>query len=85
MSLSTEVIVALALGVPSLLVAAVALWIVYLTYAHSREPPPSMNRIPSWPSQYPLLAPGGTWASSGFSFNGGLVAPQATARYRIYG
>lgn len=84
MPLTTEVIVALALGVPSLLVAAVALWIAYLTYTHSREPP-SMHRIPSWPSQYPSMSPRSTWASSGFMVKDGLVAPQATFRYRVNG
>ncbi|KAK8034046.1 hypothetical protein PG993_009041 [Apiospora rasikravindrae] len=58
--LSPEVIVALALGVPSLFVAVAALWIAYLAYL--RQPPgaPLHHTTPSWPTdQYPLLAPNG--------------------------
>ncbi|KAK8032649.1 hypothetical protein PG990_002383 [Apiospora arundinis] len=32
---SEEVVVALALGIPSLLVAAISLWIAFLTFTHS--------------------------------------------------
>lgn len=43
-TVSEKIVVALALGVPSLLVAATSLWITYLTYTHSRiflSPPAS--------------------------------------------
>ncbi|KAK8099861.1 hypothetical protein PG999_010235 [Apiospora kogelbergensis] len=67
--LSSEVIVALALGIPSLFVAAAALWVAYLTYAHSRDreslSSTSAVRVPSWPSQYPLLAAADAWTGNG--------------------
>lgn len=50
-TLSTEVIVSLVLGIPSLLVAGAGLAIAYLTYTRSREPndsPPATHAIPSW-------------------------------------
>ncbi|KAK8058020.1 hypothetical protein PG994_008468 [Apiospora phragmitis] len=65
--LTTEVIVALVLGVPALLVAAAALWIAYLTYAFSRESHSSLlaAHVPLWPAHYPSLFPdAGSWASS---------------------
>ncbi|KAK8065017.1 hypothetical protein PG997_011764 [Apiospora hydei] len=65
---SPEVIVALALGIPSLFVAVAALWIAYLTY--TRQSPPHVNRTTSWPPfSYPPLSPSGgsSWASSGCS------------------
>jgi hypothetical protein len=53
--LSDEVIVAIALGLPALIVAVLALWVAYLTYNgtrlqsdHHRTHTP--ERIPSWPS-----------------------------------
>ncbi|KAK8032650.1 hypothetical protein PG990_002384 [Apiospora arundinis] len=68
--LSTEVVVALALGIPSLFVAAAALWVAYLTYAYSRDrdshSSSSSARIPSWPSQYPLLAAADSWTGNGY-------------------
>ncbi|KAK8113531.1 hypothetical protein PG984_014057 [Apiospora sp. TS-2023a] len=80
--LSSEVIVALALGIPSFVVAVAALWIAYLTYTRQHLAPPINRPISSWPSdQYPLLSPngsGGTWASSGYnSRDNGPVVPQA--------
>ncbi|KAK6815769.1 hypothetical protein PG987_016535 [Apiospora arundinis] len=76
--LSTEVIVALALGIPSLFIAAAALWVAYLTYTHSRnrEPltSPSATHISSWPPQYPLLTTSYTWINNGPP---GPVIPQA--------
>ncbi|KAK8004574.1 hypothetical protein PG989_004293 [Apiospora arundinis] len=76
--LSTEVIVALALGIPSLFVAAAALWVAYLTYAYSRDRESlscsSSARIPSWPSQYPLLAATDSWIGNGYPSS---VLPQA--------
>ncbi|KAK7963421.1 hypothetical protein PG996_008888 [Apiospora saccharicola] len=69
---SEEVVVALVLGVPSLLVAAISLWITYLTYSHSRSPPsPPVSRIPSWPAaQYPVPLSHDTWPSSESSVHG---------------
>ncbi|KAK8099860.1 hypothetical protein PG999_010234 [Apiospora kogelbergensis] len=50
---SQEVVVALALGIPSLLVAAISLWIAFLTYTHSRPAPLlRRSRTPSWPEQH---------------------------------
>ena len=50
---SEEVVVALALGIPSLLVAAISLWIAFLTYAHSRSPLIlRASRTPSWPEPH---------------------------------
>lgn len=63
---SDEVVVALVLGVPSLSVAVISLWITYLTYAHSRSSPSSpVSRIPSWPAtQYPFPLNHDAWRSS---------------------
>lgn len=72
MPLTTEVIVALALGVPSLLVAAAALWIAYLTYAYFREPP-SASRMPSWSTQCLLPIVNYSGYSSGFSAHDDLI------------
>lgn len=51
-SLSTEVIVSLVLGIPSLLVAGAGLGIAWLTYTRSRRPyisPPAVQTTtPSW-------------------------------------
>ncbi|KAK7963420.1 hypothetical protein PG996_008889 [Apiospora saccharicola] len=59
--LSSEVVVALALGIPSFFVAVAALWIAYLTYTRHHPPAPS-NRNTSWPSPYQsFLQNGGTW------------------------
>ncbi|KAK6815771.1 hypothetical protein PG987_016537 [Apiospora arundinis] len=49
--LSEEVVVALALSVPSLLVAAISPWIAFLTYNTSRSSySPHASRVPSWPA-----------------------------------
>ncbi|KAK8857311.1 hypothetical protein PGQ11_013223 [Apiospora arundinis] len=50
-ALSTEVIVSLVLGIPSLLVAGAGLGIAWLTYTRSRGPyisPPAVQTTPSW-------------------------------------
>lgn len=52
---SDEVIVAIALGLPSLIVAVLALWVAYLTFENSRPAakythPRNPGRISSWPS-----------------------------------
>jgi len=36
--LSPEVILSISLGIPSLIIALMSLWITYLTYTHSRSP-----------------------------------------------
>ncbi|KAK8034047.1 hypothetical protein PG993_009042 [Apiospora rasikravindrae] len=75
---SEEVIVALALGVPSLLVAAISLWITYLTYSQSRlmSCPPA-RRIPSWPAaHYSFLFDTGSDSASGDAYS--PVVPRAT-------
>ena len=81
--LSSEVVVTLALGIPSLFVSVVALWIAYLTYT-KQSPSPPTSRIASWPSQYPppLLFPNSDiLASSGGYYSGGgdddPLVPQA--------
>ncbi|KAK8058021.1 hypothetical protein PG994_008469 [Apiospora phragmitis] len=72
--LSSEVIVALALGIPCFFVAVATLWIAHLTYI-KQSPPVPANRIGTWPSQY---SDGGTWACSGYSVSvDGPVVPQA--------
>jgi hypothetical protein len=53
--LSDEVIVAVALGFPSLLIAVLALWVAYLTYQYSRCPSENYtlrdaDRVSSWPN-----------------------------------
>ncbi|KAK8099858.1 hypothetical protein PG999_010232 [Apiospora kogelbergensis] len=81
--LSSEVVIALALGIPSLFVAVAALWIAYLTYT---KQPPSLptSRTAYWPSQYPrtLIFPNSDIpASSGGCYVGrddeDPLAPQA--------
>lgn len=52
---SDEVIVAIALGLPSLIVGVLALWIAYLTFKNSRlipdhSRPQTPDRTHSWPS-----------------------------------
>ncbi|KAK6815772.1 hypothetical protein PG987_016538 [Apiospora arundinis] len=57
--LSSEVVVALALGIPSLFVALAALWIAYLTYI-KQSPSVAATHVaaPTWPSQqHPPLDP----------------------------
>ncbi|KAK8032648.1 hypothetical protein PG990_002382 [Apiospora arundinis] len=57
--LSSEVIVALALGIPSFFVAFASLWITYLTYK-KQSPAVPANCNPFWPvQQNPLLYPNG--------------------------
>ncbi|KAK8004571.1 L-Aspartase-like protein [Apiospora arundinis] len=80
--LSEEVIVALALGVPSLLVAAISLWIAFLTYNTSRSSfSPPASRVPSWPgAQHPTPFDAGAWPSSGSFLHNArdhVNAPQA--------
>lgn len=55
-----EVIVAIALGLPSLVVAVLALWVAYLTFQHSRlasahNHPHTPRRVPSWPAPDPWV------------------------------
>ena len=49
--LSEEIVVALAMGIPSLVVAILALIVAYLTYRHAAEA--RVDRIVSWPPVMP--------------------------------
>lgn len=68
-AISSDTIVALAIGLPSLLVATLALWVAYLTFTHSRRP----IRSTSWPE------PAQAWAQNASS---NLTTPRKVLRSR---
>lgn len=65
-----DAIVALAIGLPSLLVATLALWVAYLTLRHTRR----LERSVSWPELGPIC-----WVSNP-SYE--LPAPPSVVRSR---
>ncbi len=68
-TISADTIVALVIGIPSLLVATISLWVPYLTYKHTRR----SERTAPW------LAPEPTWVPN-TSYE--LLCPPSALRSR---